>query len=94
MHSIGLRMRLYWYIASPDTMRTSVTILLSFSSFLSTFYRFLDLMASTPGLFLVPTLDIDLAWHTHQMKAEIYQADCMKYIGRYVDQSVLSFIFI
>lgn len=48
--------------------------------------RFLDLMATSPGTFFVPTLDIDLAWHTHQLKGDIYQADCKTYVGRYVDQ--------
>lgn len=45
-------------------------------------------MSSSPGDFFVPTLDIDLAWHTHQLMGNRYQEDCMKYIGRYVDQSV------
>lgn len=31
------------------------------------YYAFLDLMASTPAKLVVPTLDIDLAWHTHQL---------------------------
>lgn len=31
------------------------------------YHHFLDLMASSPGKFAVPTLDIDLAWHTHQL---------------------------
>ncbi|KIP02258.1 hypothetical protein PHLGIDRAFT_130825, partial [Phlebiopsis gigantea 11061_1 CR5-6] len=49
------------------------------------YHAFLDLMATSPGAFYVPTLDIDLAWHTHQMKGEMYQDDCKKYIQRYVD---------
>ncbi|PVF99604.1 hypothetical protein CPB86DRAFT_813763 [Serendipita vermifera] len=39
------------------------------------YHAFLDLMSHTPGLFLVPTLDIDLAWHTHQLKGEQYRLD-------------------
>ncbi|KAG9034855.1 hypothetical protein FS837_002108, partial [Tulasnella sp. UAMH 9824] len=31
------------------------------------YHHFLDLMGSTQGNFVVPTLDIDLAWHTHQL---------------------------
>ncbi|GJE98082.1 hypothetical protein PsYK624_143040 [Phanerochaete sordida] len=49
------------------------------------YHTFLDLMSSAPGSFFVPTLDIDLAWHTHQMKGELYQNDCMKLIHRFVD---------
>lgn len=45
-------------------------------------------MASSPRDFLVPTLDIDLAWHTHQLMSGTYNKDCKQYVGRYVDQSV------
>ncbi|KAG8850375.1 hypothetical protein FRB96_000439 [Tulasnella sp. 330] len=37
------------------------------------YHAFLDLMVSTPGKFVVPTLDIDLAWHTHQLLCSSYQ---------------------
>ncbi|KAG8896555.1 hypothetical protein FRC01_011726, partial [Tulasnella sp. 417] len=37
------------------------------------YHHFLDLMASTPGNFVVPTLDIDLAWHTHQLLCNSYR---------------------
>ncbi|KAG6848011.1 hypothetical protein H0H93_004204 [Arthromyces matolae] len=49
--------------------------------------------------FYVPTLDIDLAWHTHQLLGETYQNNCHLYVGRYVDhddkveESVLSTSF-
>ena len=48
--------------------------------------RFLNLIARSPGSFFVPTLDIDLAWHTHQLMADRYQKDCKALTGRYVDQ--------
>ena len=48
--------------------------------------RFLDLMASSPASFFVPTLDIDLAWHTHQLMAKNYRTDCTTYVGRFIDQ--------
>jgi hypothetical protein len=48
------------------------------------------MMADSPGSFLVPTLDIDLAWHTHQLMASRYQSECLALVGRYVDQYVLS----
>ena len=47
---------------------------------------FLDLMASSPESFLVPTLDIDLAWHTHQMKCSKYMNDCLSLVKRFVNQ--------
>ena len=46
-------------------------------------------MASSPHKIFVPTLDIDLVWHTHQLFSEEYQYDCIKYVGRFVDQWVI-----
>lgn len=45
------------------------------------YHAFLELMWHTPGSFLVPTLDIDLAWHTHQLKAEAYRAETKRILG-------------
>jgi hypothetical protein len=47
---------------------------------------FLDLMASSPASFFVPTLDIDLAWHTHQLMAKDYRSACIVHTGRVIDQ--------
>jgi hypothetical protein len=49
-------------------------------------YSFLDLISTSPGSFHVPTLDIDLVWHTHQLMARKYGTDCRSYVGRFVDQ--------
>lgn len=49
---------------------------------------FLDLLVSQPDA--MPTLDIDLVWHTHQLMAIKYQNDCKEFFGRYIDQSVLA----
>ena len=49
-------------------------------------HRFLDMMAASTTSFFVPTLDIDLAWHTHQLLASQYQNDCLKHVRRYIDQ--------
>ncbi|KDQ53342.1 hypothetical protein JAAARDRAFT_161844 [Jaapia argillacea MUCL 33604] len=49
------------------------------------YHAFLDLMSASPGSFLVPTLDIDLAWHTHQLYAARYAEDCKSFVGKYVD---------
>lgn len=34
------------------------------------YHGFLDIMSAKPGATIVPTLDIDLAWHTHQLLCE------------------------
>ncbi|KAF8215340.1 hypothetical protein K438DRAFT_1749388 [Mycena galopus ATCC 62051] len=49
------------------------------------YHAFLDLMSSSPTSFFVPTLDIDLAWHTHQLMASSYSTDTIKYVGRFID---------
>ncbi|KAI0339604.1 hypothetical protein BDW22DRAFT_1335746 [Trametopsis cervina] len=49
------------------------------------YHAFMDLMSSSPGAFFVPTLDIDLSWHTHQLAYNKYHISCNKYIGRYID---------
>ncbi|KAI9572329.1 hypothetical protein HD554DRAFT_2015301 [Boletus coccyginus] len=49
------------------------------------YHAYLNLIAGSPGSFFVPTLDIDLAWHTHQLMADRYQKDCKGLVGRYVD---------
>ncbi|RDB20076.1 hypothetical protein Hypma_013082 [Hypsizygus marmoreus] len=52
---------------------------------ISRYHAFLDLMAASPMVFLVPTLDIDLVWHTHQLLADQYDWDCLTLVGRYID---------
>ncbi|KAI0791997.1 hypothetical protein C8Q75DRAFT_805043 [Abortiporus biennis] len=49
------------------------------------YHAFLDLMTTAPTTFFVPTLDIDLAWHTHQMMGSQYSIQCKQYVGRYID---------
>lgn len=40
--------------------------------------RFIDIMGKHPRNIAVPTLDVDLAWHTHQLSPAAYFAHCMK----------------
>jgi hypothetical protein len=47
--------------------------------------RFLSLFALYPGEMLVPTLDIDLVWHTHQLSAARYERDMRARVGRFVN---------
>lgn len=47
------------------------------------YHKFLDLLSSTYSL-LTPTLDIDLCWHTHQLRAHYYD-HCFKLVGRFIN---------
>ncbi|RDB24427.1 hypothetical protein Hypma_008478 [Hypsizygus marmoreus] len=49
------------------------------------YHAFLDLMSSSPASFFVPTLDIDLVWHTHQMMGSKYDTHCLLLVRRLVD---------
>ncbi|PCH43724.1 hypothetical protein WOLCODRAFT_75486 [Wolfiporia cocos MD-104 SS10] len=49
------------------------------------YHAFLDLISTSGTLLYVPTLDIDLVWHTHQLMAKQYSTDCRSYVGRYID---------
>ncbi len=42
-------------------------------------------MSSSPAGFFVPTLDIDLVWHTHQLMAQQYSRHCLEYVRRFAD---------
>ena len=44
--------------------------------------HFLVLFREHPGRTLVPTLDIDLAWHTQQCSPALYDAACRQLAGR------------
>ena len=50
------------------------------------FVSYLDLLSSSPKTLFVPTLDIDLVWHTHQMSGITYLAHCAKYMQYLIDQ--------
>ncbi|QRW11330.1 dammaradiene synthase [Ceratobasidium sp. AG-Ba] len=45
----------------------------------------LDVMSQLTKQMLVPTLDIDLAWHTHQLKHEAYRTQTLSILGKFVD---------
>lgn len=42
-------------------------------------------MATRPAGFLCPTLDIDLGWHTHQLRTTKYHDQTIDFISRFVD---------
>lgn len=47
--------------------------------------RFFKIMADHPRKVAVPTLDVDLAWHTHQLSPKAYFDYSNKVCGRFVD---------
>lgn len=48
------------------------------------YLRFLRLIKDK-GETVVPTLDIDLCWHTHQLAPVAYEAYCVTYVGRSIN---------
>lgn len=49
-------------------------------------YRvFLEIIAQNEGKMAVPTLDVDLAWHTHQLSPYRYYAFCKKHTGTLIN---------
>lgn len=49
------------------------------------YHAFLDMISSSQHMLVVPTLDIDLVWHSHQLSGPRYQKDCRTNVGRYID---------
>jgi hypothetical protein len=47
--------------------------------------KFLKLFKLYPHMMFVPTLDIDLVWHTHQCSPSRYEAGTVKIAGRLID---------
>jgi hypothetical protein len=47
--------------------------------------KFLKLFKLYPNTMLVPTLDIDLAWHTHQCSPSHYRAGAVEFAARFID---------
>ncbi|KAH9814432.1 hypothetical protein DFH28DRAFT_971717 [Melampsora americana] len=55
---------------------------------LNRYQAFLSLMRSDSSTFFVPTLDIDLVWHTHQLvRGYKYCQDTLDLVGRLVDHN-------
>ncbi|GAA5975153.1 hypothetical protein JCM11641_004367 [Rhodosporidiobolus odoratus] len=48
------------------------------------YHAFMDLLSGSSSSVCVPTLDIDLVWHTHQLTSH-YREDVDSYVGRFVD---------
>lgn len=48
------------------------------------YHMFLDISRQSFRT-LVPTLSIDLVWHTHMLSGEKYHQDVIKFVDRFVD---------
>lgn len=68
----------YLWIRSPGIHGT-------LSRAITRYEHFLQLFKLRPGTTLVPTLDIDLVWHTHQCSASIYEASMEERAGRFIN---------
>ncbi|KAH0588161.1 hypothetical protein H2248_006880 [Termitomyces sp. 'cryptogamus'] len=74
--------QLEWTKPNYFTDREDVVVL---EHAIARYHAFLDILAANPRSLIVPTLDIDLAWHTHQLTGPMYNKECRDIIGRYVD---------
>jgi hypothetical protein len=54
---------------------------------ISRYSQFLTLTKLNPSSVLVPTLDIDLVWHTHQCSPVRYLIACKQLIGRFLNHN-------
>lgn len=52
---------------------------------ISRYLKFVKLFKLYPKTLLVPTLDIDLVWHTHQCSPAQYQASMIQRTGRFIN---------
>ncbi|KAF4471911.1 hypothetical protein FALBO_1172 [Fusarium albosuccineum] len=72
------KMNAHMWIRSPSlegTMRRSI----------DRYQKFCKLMKLAKGRTVVPTLDIDLAWHTHQCSAKEYGQDMKTLVGKFIN---------
>ncbi|KAF2789775.1 hypothetical protein K505DRAFT_340982 [Melanomma pulvis-pyrius CBS 109.77] len=73
-----LKMRRIDWLHSPAAMTTMQRLIVKY-------HRFIRIIADNPKKIAVPTLDVDLAWHTHQLTPKIYSsytlAECKKFLN-------------
>ncbi|KAK3299773.1 uncharacterized protein B0H64DRAFT_351109 [Chaetomium fimeti] len=66
------------WLHSPSAQNTMARLLTKYD-------RFLQIMAKNPKNITVPTLDVDLAWHTHQLSPSCYYNHTVDLAGRFID---------
>lgn len=87
---VGAALRQFKFVAQMDELGWTDKLHFGnhpelITSAISQYHLFLDLFAHNPSKALVPTLVVDLAWHTHMLSAEAYRADCMRLFERYLN---------
>ncbi|KAH7371691.1 hypothetical protein BKA66DRAFT_590700 [Pyrenochaeta sp. MPI-SDFR-AT-0127] len=72
------KMRKMDWLHSPSIMSTAQRLIVKY-------HRFVQLSADDPKKGVVPTLDVDLAWHTHQLTPKVYYcytiAETMRFLN-------------
>lgn len=66
------------WLHSPDAEWTITRLILKYE-------RFQQIMKNCPGRMVVPTLDVDLAWHTHQLSPLSYYKFTVQNTWRFID---------
>ena len=66
------------WLHSPSAEKTMTKLITKYA-------RFLTLMKENAGKLVVPTLDVDLAWHTHQLSPMAYNQYTTLRLGRFID---------
>jgi hypothetical protein len=77
-HEFVKKMGMQLWIRSPAAGGTMRRCVERYNNFLKLFWLY-------PGQMFVPTLDIDLAWHTHQCSATVYKNSMLKRAGRFIN---------
>ncbi|KAG9099237.1 hypothetical protein FS749_001744, partial [Ceratobasidium sp. UAMH 11750] len=87
---VGAAMRQYKFAAQMEELGWTDKLYFGahpelITSVITQYHLFLDLFAHNPSRPLVPTLLVDLGWHTHMLNAEAYREDSMQLFGRYMN---------
>lgn len=72
------KMHAHLWICSPSTRGTITRAV-------ERYENFVELFSLYPGKMLVPTLDVDIVWHTHQLSAAEYTKSMRSRCGRFID---------
>ncbi|KAJ3561231.1 hypothetical protein NPX13_g9029 [Xylaria arbuscula] len=66
------------WLHSPAARETMIRLITKYE-------RFTDIMGKNPNKIAVPTLDVDLAWHTHQLSPASYYEWMVSKTARFID---------
>ncbi|CAE6429350.1 unnamed protein product [Rhizoctonia solani] len=76
----GSALRQQKFIAQILPLSSSISV----TDLITQYHSFLDLCAHNSGKALVPTLVIDLGWHTHMLSGEVYRNDCWRFFEKVI----------